>query len=409
MAITINQQPSGVVSAFNHIDFLVDTDNVQPIFSYQIKPIVGGNAIAQYVKPKSIYGDKAHFDAQRTIQNQVSYDISGIVNNTAQIYKAKNVFKEFYIQFAELSGTTNTNVASGSPINSNPLIAVNTAFEYEDTFTTNYLQNYVIDSFTGKYFLTGLRGGDIRIGTADLFELGFMQESGFTFAAKVEIKTYGFDGSLIGTYIKNNTFAGTTNTDELFLSINVGTASINNLTLTSGTQPIYTDAVDKYTIQILNTSNTAQSELLTFQIDRDCYKYTPVRIFWLNKLGRFDAYNFNFANDKSYEVTKDFYLKQGGAVVSNTFVRSSYETGDTAFNTRIESSIKLRTDYISTIESQWISEMVKSPLAFIFNNGRLFPIKISTSSYTNKDTRKDGMFIEEIDVQFTNASYRQRF
>ena len=409
MAITINQQPSGLVSAFNNIDFLVDTDNVQPIFSYQIKPIVGGNAIAQYVKPKSIYGDKAHFDAQRTIQNQVSYDISGIVNNTAQIYKAKNVFKEFYIQFAELSGTTNTNVASGSPINSNPLIAVNTAFEYEDTFTTNYLQNYVIDSFTGKYFLTGLRGGDIRIGTADLFELGFMQESGFTFAAKVEIKTYGFDGSLIGTYIKNNTFAGTTNTDELFLSINVGTASINNLTLTSGTQPIYTDAVDKYTIQILNTSNTAQSELLTFQIDRDCYKYTPVRIFWLNKLGRFDAYNFNFANDKSYEVTKDFYLKQGGAVVSNTFVRSSYETGDTAFNTRIESSIKLRTDYISTIESQWISEMVKSPLAFIFNNGRLFPIKISTSSYTNKDTRKDGMFIEEIDVQFTNASYRQRF
>jgi hypothetical protein len=53
--------------------------------------------------------------------------------------------------------------------------------------------------------------------------------------------------------------------------------------------------------------------------------------------------------------------------------------------------------------------MIKSPLAFIFNNGRLFPIKISTSSYTNKDTRKDGMFIEEIDVQFTNASYRQRF
>jgi hypothetical protein len=409
VAITINQQPSGLVSAFNHIDFLVDTNNVQPIFSYQIKPIVAGQAIAQYVKPKSIYGDKAHFDAQRTIQNQVSYDISGIVNNTAQIYKAKNVFKEFYVQFAELSGTTNTNVASGSPINSNPLIAVNTAFEYEDTFTTNYLQNYVIDSFTGKYFLTGLRGGDIRIGTGDLFELGFMQESGFTFAAKFEIKTYGFDGSLIGTYVKNNTFAGTTNTDELFLSINVGTASINNLTLTSGTQPIYTDAVDKYTIQILNTSNTPQSELLTFQIDRDCYKYTPVRIFWLNKLGRFDAYNFNFANDKSYQVTKDFYLKQGGAVVSNTFVRSSYETGDTAFNTRIESSIKLRTDYISTIESQWIAEMIKSPLAFIFNNGRLFPIKITTSSYTNKDTRKDGMFIEEIDVQFTNASYRQRF
>jgi hypothetical protein len=409
VAITINQQPSGLVSAFNHIDFLVDTDNVQPIFSYQIKPIVAGQAIAQYVKPKSIYGDKAHFDAQRTIQNQVSYDISGIVNNTAQIYKAKNVFKEFYIQFAELSGTTNTNVASGSPINSNTLIAVNTAFEYEDTFKTDYIKDYVIDSFTGKYFLTGLRGGDIRIGTTDLFELGFMQESGLTFAAKFEIKTYGFDGSLIGTYVKNNTFAGTTNTDELFLSINVGTASINNLTLTSGTQPIYTDAVDKYTIQILNTSNTPQSELLTFQIDRDCYKYTPVRIFWLNKLGRFDAYNFNFANDKSYQVTKDFYLKQGGAVVSNSFVRSSYETGDTAFNTRIESSIKLRTDYISTIESQWIAEMVKSPLAFIFNNGRLFPIKISTSSYTNKDTRKDGMFIEEIDVQFTNASYRQRF
>ena len=409
MAITINQQPSGFVSAFNNIDFLVDTNNTQPIFSYQIKPIVGGNAIAQYVKPKSIYGDKAHFDAQRTIQNQVSYDITGIVNNTTGIYKAANVFKEFYIQFAELSGTTNTNVASGSPSNSNTLIAVNTAFEYEDTFKTDYIRDYVIDAFANKYFLTGLRGGSIKIGSNDFFELGMMQDKLSTSFSKLEIKTYGFGGSLIGTYVITNSFANTSTTSEQFLSCQVGTASLNGQTLASGTQPIITDSVDKYTIQALNGTNTAQSELVTFQIDRDCYKYTPVRIFWLNKVGRFDAYNFNFANDKSYEVTKDFYLKQGGAVVSNSFVRSSYETGDTAFNTRIESQIKLRTDYISTIESQWIAEMIKSPLAFIFQNGKLYPIKISTSSYTNKDTRKDGMFIEEIDVQFTNASYRQRF
>jgi hypothetical protein len=236
-----------------------------------------------------------------------------------------------------------------------------------------------------------------------------MQDKLSTAFSKLEIKTYGFGGSLIGTYVITNSFANTSTTSEMFLSCQVGTASLNSQTLASGTQPIITDAVDKYTIQALNASNTAQSELVTFQIDRDCYKYTPVRIFWLNKVGRFDAYNFNFANDKSYQVTKDFYLKQGGAVVSNSFVRSSYETGDTAFNTRIESSIKLRTDYISTIESQWIAEMIKSPLAFIFQNGKLYPIKISTSSYTNKDTRKDGMFIEEIDVQFTNASYRQRF
>jgi endonuclease/exonuclease/phosphatase (EEP) superfamily protein YafD len=74
----------------------------------------------------------------------------------------------------------------------------------------------------------------------------------------------------------------------------------------------------------------------------------------------------------------------------------------------IDTTIKLRTDYISTIESEWVGELVKSSIAWAYINGGFTTIKVVNNSYTNKDTRKDGMFIEEIDVQFSNSSFRQR-
>ena len=183
---------------------------------------------------------------------------------------------------------------------------------------------------------------------------------------------------------------------------------MNSQTLSTGVQPIITNSVSYYTIQAVNGSNVGTSEVLTFEIDRDCYKYTPIRIYWLNKYGRIDSFSFNFANDKSFEVDKSTYLKQGGVISGNSFVRSRYESGDTTFNNMIDTTIKLRTDYISTIESEWVGELVKSSIAWAYINGGFTTIKVVNSSYTNKDTRKDGMFIEEIDVQFSNSSFRQR-
>jgi len=410
MSLTINQQPSsGYVSAFNPIDFLVSTDNIQPIFEYQIRPKVNGLAIANINKPKSINGGKCWFDAQRVIQNLLSYDITGIANNTLQFYLTKNVHKEFVIEFAEFSGTDFLNVASGSPLNSNTYTALNTAFDYLDTSLSNYMESYIINgSFFDKQFLTGLRGANIRIRTNDSFELGMATIKESTAITYLEIKTYNSAGVLLGTYNIENPFVNTTTLANCFLSINVGTSRLNSQGLTIGSQPIITDSVHTYQVYTVNGSFTRTSEILTFEIDRSCLRYTPVRVFWLNKLGRIDSFNMNLANDKSFEVAKSYYQKEAGAIVGNSIVRSPYESGDTAFNTKIDSFIKLRTDYISEIESTWLSEFVKSPIAWMFMDNKLTTIKVNNSNYTIKNPKREGLFIDEFDVQLTNSSYRQR-
>ena len=408
MAITILQQPTfGYVSGFNFIDFLIESNTSAAIFEYQIRVKSGSDTIAQFTKPKSINGGKCHFDAQRTIQSFLSYDLDGLVNNTMGFYKANNVFKEFFIEFAERSGATFNTVSSGSPINSNTYTALNSAFDYEDTFSATYVQSFIIGAI-GNQFLTSQRGAPIRIKTTDKFELGVMVDPSSTYVSKLEIKTYNDSNTLIDTYRITNSFAGSSTKSELFLSVNVGAASLNSQTLSTGSQPIITDSVSYYTIQTVNGSNVATSELLTFEIDRNCYKYTPIRLFWLNKYGRMDSFSFNFANDKSFEVAKSTYLKQGGVIDGSSFVRSRFESGDTTFNNMIDTTIKLRTDYISTIESEWLSELVKSSIAWAQIGSSFNTVKVVNTSYTNKDTRKDGMFIEEIDVKFSNSSFRQR-
>ena len=408
MAITILQQPTyGYVSGFNFIDFLIESNTSAAIFEYQIRVKSGSDTIAQFTKPKSINGGKCHFDAQRTIQSYLSYDISGLVANTSGFYKANNVFKEFFIEFAERTGATFNAVSSGSPTNSNTFTAINTAFDYDEIFSSTYLQSFVIGAI-GDKFLTSQRGAPIRIKTNERFELGMMTDASNTSLSKLEIKTYNDSNTLIDTYRITNPFAGSATKSELFLNIQVSPSSLNSQTLSTGSQPIITNSVSYYTIQAVNGSNVGTSEVLTFEIDRDCYKYTPIRIYWLNKYGRIDSFSFNFANDKSFEVDKSTYLKQGGVISGNSFVRSRYESGDTTFNNMIDTTIKLRTDYISTIESEWVGELVKSSIAWAYINGGFTTIKVVNSSYTNKDTRKDGMFIEEIDVQFSNSSFRQR-
>lgn len=409
MSLTIDQQPSsGYVSAFNPIDFLVSTNNTDTIFEYQIRPKVGGVAIANINKPKSINGGKCWFDAQRVIQNLLSYDITGIVNNTLQFYLTKNVHKEFVIEFAEFSGSDFLNVASGSPLNSNTYTALNTSFDFLDTFSSNYVQNYVINGIPDKYFLTGLRGANIRIRTNDSFELGIATEKTNLAVTYLEIKTYNKAGTLIGTYDIENPYVNTSTLANCFLSINVGTSRLNSQALTIGTQPIITDDVHTYQVYTINGSFTRTSDILTFEIDRSCVRYTPVRVFWLNKLGRIDSFNMNLANDKSFEVAKSYYQKEAGAIVGNAIVRSPYESGDTAFNTKIDSFIKLRTDYISEIESTWLSEFVKSPIAWMYMDNKLTTIKVNNTNYNIRNPKREGLFIDEFDVQLTNASYRQR-
>ena len=410
--ITIEQQPTtGFVSAFNPIDFVVSTNNVSAIFNYLIRvKDAAANPISQHRMPKRAVNGRCMFDAQRTIQSYVSYDFTKLAAGTLGVYKLENLYKQFTIDFIEESGSTFSNITLGTPVPSALITAINTSFMFEEFkqvyLGTNNIDSYLVDSITTKFFSTLLRGANIRIRAGQAHELGWIGEPNAV--TKVLIKTYNINKTLINSYTINNSFSNVSTIDKAFVGVNVGMNALNNQTLATGTQPILTPSVAYYEVCLLNDVSSIVSEIITFEIDTACLKYEPIEVYWLNKLGRFDSFSFNFLNEKSYQTTKSYFQKSNGAFVGNVFVRNNLESGDTAFNTKIESKVKITTDYINDIESQWLSELVMSPLCFAKIENTMQPVRIMQNDYTAKTNQKDSMFTQEFDLMFTNTSTRQR-
>ena len=91
MAITIITQPTRIQSAFNPIIVEVSTNSTDTIFNYyfEIKDM-SGNVISTNRLPKRPVTGRAIIDLSLIVQNKVTFDLSGLLNNKLGIYKALN-------------------------------------------------------------------------------------------------------------------------------------------------------------------------------------------------------------------------------------------------------------------------------------------------------------------------------
>ncbi len=409
MAITIELQPQLFTPAFNQNAFSVSSNTSATIFEYLINVRdSGGNIVSRHTLPKRSDNGRAFFDAKRTIQNKVSYDIKNLVDGTNNIYKANNVHFDYYIQFAELTGSLFNNVVSGSPTNSNTISALNWALDEMETLSSTYMLQYQVGGALGEpKFLTNLRGANIKLRPTDKHELGMLNTSGTLGFVTLNVETYNKAGTLLNTFQISNPFANSTTRSELMLSIQVDPSSMNEHTLLTGSQPVITSDVHTYKIYTVSITPTRTSEKITFEIDRDCYEYEPIRVFWLNKFGRIDAMNFNFATDTIHEIERNYYNKSQGGYVGNTYTRTSYEQGQTTFNSKYIKKLRLRTDYMNDVEANWVKDLVLSSIAWVYINGQFECIKVNTSDYTDQQFNKDGYRINEIEVEFSVQNQRQ--
>ena len=411
MAITIEQNPQEYSPVFNPMNFVCSSNNIagNNYFFYLVKvKDSAGNVIYQNRYIPRFSDQYLLFDVQRALESYVSYDISGIAVGTTGVRRTSNVFKEYTVQFIEEIGASASGVASGSSTTSSTKYAFNGAFSFND-FVSYDDADWLIATTGTKKFMTDLRGGNIRIKLGQRFELGIMTGAGASEPVKnIVIKTYSYNGTLIGTYKIANSFSSGTTTDDKFLSVLVGTGDLNSTTLTSGSQPVITDAVYTYTVQVENNSGTIVSETLTFEIDYRCYGADEIRLYWLNTVGRIDSFNFNFASDESIEVVKAAFRKLNGTMTGAAFGYTRYETGQTNFYTQVDKKIKVRTDYINNIEAEWLQHFVSSPIHWAEIDGNLVSVVLDTKSYTIQTIEKNKLFSVEFDLMYANSDYRQR-
>ena len=226
----------------------------------------------------------------------------------------------------------------------------------------------------------------------------------------VEIKTYDSAGALINTFTAAD--LSSTLTPGKVKSVATSPQSLNNINpLLTGVQPVITSAVDYYTIQIFESTPTAISEILTFTIQEDC-RYETFRLHFLNELGGFDSYNFLGRNQRSASSKRKFYTR-AETVINSTGITYSHENiGSLDYYVRTNEKIKLKSEYLTNTESDWLQELVNSPNVLLevgeSEDVRFYPVRVTTNGWTEKITEIDKLFKLEIDVELALQNTRQR-
>jgi len=408
MSVTFIQQPDLFVSGFDPIIFLASSNQTtQTNFRYRIQVLdASANVITELRKPPYYTDGTCDLDAHRIIENYLSYDMTNLINGTVGFNTGVNVYKKFKINIREEYGSVISGYASAE---SSYIYAINSAQTYLKQI------NSPVDDLVYKgipltfgTFLTNQPSTiDIRVG--DSYELGFLNYA-TNGTHHMRIKTYDESGTLLKNSTFNNTWVADTTDKEHFLSVLCGAGNLNSWTVSTGSsQPLISDNVSKYEVMFENSSNTLVSNTMTFNMDRECTrdgKYN--RLYWLNPLGRIDAFNFTQIADDNISVRSSTYNRLQGVRTSSSITYKTYSHEKSNFFNSSKQKYTLNSGYIASDVSLWLKELIQSPLIFMIINGQFVAVNLLTTEYQAKTTYKEKLFNMTIDIELSADTKRQR-
>lgn len=416
MALTLKTQPATYMPAYNPIEYsFTSTNTAQPNFKYTFKLYIDGVLKDTWRVAPHANNNEGRIDVSRAIAKFIKEDIQPFDTTSMFSYAQETPIQKYRVDAVEYYGTTpleddETIITGGDKY------AWSGSFEHHDwvnqineasPFNT-WLMNTT--NGTSAEFLTTYKSPDVSIN--DFGWLSCMSDAP-TDIDYVEIKTYGASG-LIQTCQVTNPLTMTT-VPARIVSVFSAPAALNTYSgaFISGAAPIITSSVTYYTIQIFKTGGTAMSEAITFTIKEPC-RYTQYRVHFLNELGGFDAYNFQARSQqsstttrKSYNRAKDYFDGTGNIVYDHQ------RNGNQDYYIKNRDKIKLRSDYLTEAEEDWLKELINSPMVFLEftdaqGNQNFKPIKVVSNNWVDSEKSIDKLFKLELDVELSNENFRQR-
>ena len=414
MAITIEQDLAEYAPAYNDLNVVVSSNNVGEIdFKYVFDLYIEGvaNYIRFKVAPEPItannYGIKNFVNMLEPYVEAYILKDDTLLSGGFQFMDGG--IKQYHIQYGEeyrLTANDPIVVYPDLTIGANKYIW-NASLPYNEYVEFNFNNYKDIWLTTQKTFNVGLNNvGYNGIITDTDIDLEYL-----------EVKTYDSSAVLIDTYqIQNLLSTGVTGSK--YLSVITAPKNLNAVTsgLVLGSQPIVDSAVAYYTCQILDGALSGVSDLLTFTIDEGC-SYPRRRLHFQNKLGAFNAFNFDLVSKESVNIKKKSYKFNPNRIDASG--QLSYDKSDrTNVNYHIKSSnqIQLNANYITEEQSIWLEELFTSPEIYLeeeTNNGKVIINLIAVSeiqgnTYQIKTDRVDNLYNVDLIITLSNDNYRQR-
>ena len=412
MSVTFHQVPEQHMSGFDPQIFLASADNAwQENFRYRVRILDSNNlAISEFRYPPHYEYGTCLFDPQRIVENYLSYDITNLINGSVGFKKGVNTWYKYKINVAEewFTDLTNTLVI-GASATSDYVYVINSAQSYYDSINKPISQKlYYTLIGTAKFFTNQPDTIDIRVN--DSYELRFGAFDVTANVPRIRIKTYDVNNNLLKSSYFTNPFLSDTDDASKFLSFLCGPGNINSWTVSGGSaQPLIQDNVQYYEVMIEHPTFGTRSKIKTFNIDRECTRSGSYdRIFWLNPLGGFDAFNFTRVREDNIEVFKSTYGKLRGVLGETSYTQPIYQQGRSTYFTKSKQKYILKSGWINNDTAIWLKEMMQSPLHYMIVDGKFYSINVLTSSYNTKTTLKEKLFNIEIEIELAIDTQRQR-
>lgn len=397
MAITIETTPQDYGPVYNPLIVVASSTNSgQTDFSYifEICDSSGTTLRTLRIPPEILYAYGV-LDVARVLESYVNEDGATDFFKTQTIADTLDCFNSYYqytikigeeydiagtlTQFLDLANTTK--------------FTFNGGILFEDFINWDHT-DYELDANTKRFLTDDIDKPTLLSQEGYTHYLGAKQPSGF------RIKTYQEDGTLIDTYEFANAL-----TSE-FSSFASAPTSLNNVTLTTGTQPVIDSDVSYYEIHSLALT-TQTSRVYTYKIKEDCGEGAVLH--FKNDLGGFDWFPF-ITFKESYDIKREEYkqnpqrLQSDGTYVFNTLDRERIQ-----YHTKRTRKAKLNTDFLTDAEWVWLRQLVDSPEVYLELDGTFYSVLLTANNYQEKEENHDGFTFLEVNIEFSIEEYRQRY
>lgn len=400
MAITVLNNPGKFTPAFNPVHFKISSDNyAQPNFKFVADVYDGsGNLLATHKFQPNVTGSTPiDIDVNRTLQTLVVPDFckfnSVVFPNL--VVNSGGAIAGYSVQFGEqYSGTVHANLTSYS------------GYVFSASLPELYFAYYQASDYLNKRFLSRLNRQVVR--KRDSAMLSILQ-SDVTAITEFDVAIFNQAGASIYTGTITNPLTSLAATNNRLLHLHCGFDYLYARMAFNST--VYAQAA----YYVITTEDGAS---MRFDLYSQCERFPGTRLYFLNELGGFDAFNFLLTSRQTLSTEKKSYERQPvdkRAAYDETNRR--FETTMRNYHTRTVTKYKLGSDFLSDTEAELLRELMPSPIVYMEIDASeyggsgldLVPVDIKINEYSIKKTRLDKLFTVDIDLEIGRSNFRQAF
>lgn len=367
MAVSSIQTPAAIMPAFNPIVFTVNSTNkAQCNFKYICDVYVENVFVARLKLSPAGSNGYASFKVNRVLEDFVSYDLKNNLYGSNIFAMNSNTCKAYVLKFGE-EYDNSAQCNAGTTVYPDLLTTTtyyvfNAARQYGEWLDWDP-DDYDMYHITAKFMTDFPNEALINMGHQLTFNF---LNSGFVYFLRVQ--TYSASNTLLGEYYFDNNYFVVTGSANKILTVGVGPENLNNSILSvsspSSGVPI-TNNVHHYTVELFDAAFNQISEIKTITLDKRFTKYPAHRLWWLNRFGGFDSYNYGMKDARTVEVNQSTFTKLYGRQSGSDWSYNIGDRGKTVISVDASESRTYNSNWLTEQESLWMEQLFTSPEVYV--------------------------------------------